>query len=143
MWESFKSNEAESVHYTHFNENHTYDDEEELNKDFERLELIRTDVLKALEEARQDKVIGKSLEAHVDLHVSEEDRELLDKTFGENVKQWLIVSSVSYTDEKLKEYEVLEARVMKAEGTVCPRCWNVTSEADEDGLCPRCHNVMK
>lgn len=143
VWESFKSNEAESVHYTHFNENHTYDDEEELNKDFERLELIRTDVLKALEEARQDKVIGKSLEAHVDLHVSEEDRELLDKTFGENVKQWLIVSSVSYTDEKLKEYEVLEARVMKAEGTVCPRCWNVTSEADEDGLCPRCHNVMK
>ena len=42
---------------------------------------IRNDILKALEEARQDKVIGKSLEAHVLVHVSDEDKELLKRTF--------------------------------------------------------------
>ncbi|HCK89396.1 MAG TPA: hypothetical protein DHW39_11455, partial [Erysipelotrichaceae bacterium] len=24
----------------------------------------------------------------------------------------------------------------------CPRCWNYSTEADENGLCPRCAAVM-
>ena len=143
VWEVFKSNEALSVHYTHFNEIKTYEDEDVLNEEFKRLSLIRTDVLKALEEARQAKVIGKSLEAHLYLNVNDEDRALLDKNFNDKVNQWLIVSKVSYTNEELNRYEVIGAKVSKADGVVCPRCWNVTDTSDEDGLCPRCHEVLK
>ena len=34
-------------------------------------------------------------------------------------------------------------KVVKATGTKCPRCWNYSTEADENGLCPRCQAVMK
>ena len=34
--------------------------------------VVRDDVLKALEEARNDKIIGKSLEAKVTVYVNEE-----------------------------------------------------------------------
>ena len=53
------------------------------------------------------------------------------------VAQWLIVSEVVFKDSEERSYEI-----NKAEGTVCPRCWNVSKEHDENGLCPRCQKVL-
>ena len=52
---------------------------------------LRDDVLKALEEARNEKVIGKSLTAKVTLYVNDETKALLD-TIHENLQQLFIVS---------------------------------------------------
>ena len=52
---------------------------------------LRDDVLKALEEARNEKVIGKSLAAKITLYVDEETKGLLD-SISENMKQLFIVS---------------------------------------------------
>ena len=133
--------DASSVHYAHFNEVITYVDEAKIEADFDRLNTLRDDILKALEEARADGIIGKSLEAHVLVHVSDEDKKLLEESF-DKIHQWLIVSKFSFTDETLKKYDDIEVKVEKASGTVCPRCWNITEEADEDGLCSRCHHVL-
>ena len=116
---------------------------EDIYKNFTRLHQIRDDVLKALEEARQDKVIGKSLEAHVLLHVSDEDKKLLEDNFGTKINQWLIVSKVTLTLDELNKYEVCEVKVEKADGVVCPRCWNITESKNEEGLCDRCVEVLK
>ena len=141
VYSFFKPNET-SVHYTHFPESVTYVDSDKVKTDFARLHLLRDDVLKALEEARQNKTIGKSLEAHVYLHVSDEDKALLEKNFGDKVNQWLIVSKVDYTNDELTKYETCEVKVEKVSGVVCPRCWNITDSTDPEGLCDRCKKVL-
>ena len=142
VWASLKSDEALSVHYTHFNPTYEYEDETALNETFALLEKVRVDVLKALEEARQEKLIGKSLEAHVLLNVDDATKEALVNNFGNMIHQWLIVSKVSFTEETLTKYETIEVKVEKANGVVCPRCWNVTETEHEDGLCHRCHEIL-
>ncbi len=141
VYSFFKPNET-SVHYTHFPESETYDDADDIKSEFARLHELRDDVLKALEEARQNKTIGKSLEAHVYLHVSDEDKKLLDKNFGDKVNQWLIVSKVDYTNDELTKYESCQVKVEKVSGVVCPRCWNITDSTDPECLCDRCKKVL-
>lgn len=142
IWKYYKHEDLISVHYTHFPEVTNYCDEAEVLSKFNRLHLIRDDILKALEDARQEKVIGKSLEAHVVLNVDDQDRELLEKTFPGSIAQWLIVSKVSFTDEALTQHETCQVKVLKANGKVCPRCWTVTETEHEDGLCDRCKAIL-
>ena len=40
------------------------------------------------------------------------------------------------------ENRSLTISVIEAPGTKCPRCWNYSTEADEEGLCPRCRSVV-
>lgn len=139
----FFKTEAESIHLGDFPSMITFDDAQKIKTDMERLFAIRADIFKALEEARAEKVIGKSLEAHVRLHVSAEDRTLIEAYCPQSFHQWLIVSQVSFTDEQLKAYEVCQVHVLKCDGDVCPRCWNITNSNAEDGLCDRCASVLK
>ena len=134
--------EANSVHYTHFPEVSELKDSDKIKEDFAKLNLVRTDILKALEEARQNKLIGKALEANVVLHVDEDMKQLMIDTFNNKVNQWLIVSEVTFTDETLTKYENSEVRIDKADGVVCPRCWNIVPKTNEDCLCERCKTIM-
>lgn len=142
-WKVFDTGEETSVHYTHFPDAKKYEDSEELMKNFERIHLIKDDIFKAREEAVASKVIDKPLEAEVVLHLSEEDKNLLTWAFGTNVHQWLKVSKVTFTDEELTKYLNAEVKIVKAEGVVCPRCWNITDSKREDCLCERCVKVLK
>ena len=142
-WKVFDTGEETSVHYTHFPDVKKYEDSEELMKNFERIHLIKDDIFKAREEAVASKVIDKPLEAEVVLHLSEEDKNLLTWAFGLNIHQWLKVSKVTFTDEELTKYLSAEVKIVKAEGVVCPRCWNITDSKREDCLCERCVKVLK
>ncbi len=141
VYSFFRPNE-DSVHYTHFPKEQTYQNSDEVKADFAKLHVLRDAVLKALEESRQNKTIGKSLEAHVTLNVSDEDKALLEKNFKDKVNQWLIVSKVDYTSEDLPKYDDFGIKVEKVVGVVCPRCWNITDSADPEGLCDRCKKVL-
>jgi len=141
-WKIFDTNEAKSVHYTHFPEVVKYDDQEKIIADFERINLIREDIFKAREEAIQKAIITKPMQAHVYLHVSDADKKLLNENI-DKLNQWLIVAKVDLVDEKLDAYEVSEVKVEKANGHPCPRCWNIIEGDDEDELCDRCKEVMK
>ncbi len=66
----------------------------------------------------------------------------LDPAWLVRRKIWLIVSKVSFSIDELKPYDVCQVEIVKAEGTVCPRCWNISEQADEEGLCPRCRKVL-
>ncbi|WP_147531976.1 isoleucine--tRNA ligase [Bacillus marasmi] len=113
---------------------------------------LRDDVLKALEEARNEKVIGKSLTAKVTLYVNEATRELLD-SIDENLMQLFIVSGFevagTYGDAPENAVKLDNAAIVvtKAEGETCERCWTVTTEVGQDSdhptLCPRCATVVK
>ncbi len=107
---------------------------------YDRLMELREHVLKALEEARNEKVIGKSLEAHVILYPNEATEEFLS-SFTELHKPF-IVSKVSVSKGTGKyTFKDLSIDVLKAEGDVCARCWHVTTINDEE-LCTRCESVL-
>ena len=132
----FKPNE-ESIHLQEFSPLFEVKDAEAIKKDMASLFEIRSDVFKALEQARADKVIGKSLEAKVVIALNEADRALVDAYFGSKFAQWLIVSKVEVALGNEREVSV-----EKFNGTVCPRCWNVHEGSNEHGLCDRCADVM-
>lgn len=137
VWTHFNDDQAESVHYTEFPEVESYEDEESMIENFARLMAIRSDVNKALEEARSSKTINSGQEASVKLTLNESDMALVKK-YVENMAQWLIVSNV-----ELVEGNETNVEVVKAEGIKCPRCWNYSTEANEDGLCPRCAKLIR
>ena len=137
VWMHFNNDEAESVHYCHFPSVQEYANAEELKAEFGKLLDVRTDVMKALEESRNAKTIGTAQEAEVELCVTNEDADLIEKGLSGSLAQWLIVSKANVTRS-----EERSVKVIKASGTKCPRCWNYAENADENGLCPRCHTVM-
>ena len=137
VWSHFNNDEVESVHYCHFPEVKTYANEASLKETFATLLNVRDATMKALEETRSAKEIGTAQEAHAVIECTKADKELLEGTLGEDVAQWLIVSKAT-----LQEGSETKVSILKASGTKCPRCWNYSEEADENGLCPRCHRVM-
>ena len=132
----------ESVHLETFPEIVTYKDEEDILELWSIFFNIKDDVYKALEEARNEKIIGKSLEAKVYLHLREEDKETLTPILP-NLKQLLIVSDVVMSTNDLNKYDYCEVEVSKFNGVRCERCWNYFDELDiTDNICPRCHEVV-
>ena len=116
---------------------------------WERLHAIRDDVNKALEAARTAKTIGKSLEAKVVLHCSEEacrflagEEKLLPTIF--------IVSEVALTQEGSGafsgEVEGITVDVSAAQGEKCQRCWMQSETVGKDEkhptLCARCAAIL-
>ena len=143
VWKIFGSDEGSSVHYVHFPKTENYADEDVIRNNFTRLHEIRSDIFKAREEAINAKVIEKPMQAHALLHVSAQDRKLLEDAFGNKINQWLIIAKVSFVEEELKKYDDIEVKIEMAKGHVCPRCWNIVEEENEDGLCDRCLDALK
>lgn len=133
----------ESVHLERMPEVVTYKEAEEIKEMWNLFFLIKNDVYKALEEARNEKIIGKSLEAKVKLNLLDEDRETLTPILSD-LKQLFIVSDVVLTTDELSKYDYCGVEVSKFNGERCERCWNYFDELDlTDGICPRCQEVVK
>jgi len=119
---------------------------------WEQLRLLRDDVNGALEKARADKKIGKSLEAHVTLVKSADSQVELEKTldaFGAQLPDLFIVSDVEvsrdaalYAQGEDTSFDGWRVAVSEAKGEKCPRCWKHSTSANADGLCPRCAEVV-
>ncbi|MBM7644286.1 isoleucyl-tRNA synthetase [Scopulibacillus daqui] len=127
------------------------DNEEEIVEKWDKLMDVRDDVLKALEVARNAKVIGKSLEAAVLLYPSEENLSLLrgqedlDKLFI--VSQVDIKGSIDGAPEEAEKYDEAAIVIKEAEGEKCERCWVVSTTVGEDKdyteLCDSCAETVK
>ena len=104
----------------------------------------RETVNKVLEEKRNEKLIGKSLEANIIIHCGESLYEKYN-ALTEELKDILIVSGVSASKDG--NDEVPEIEVIKAEGEKCERCWSysntVGSDSEHPTLCARCAAVVK
>ncbi|MEG0371752.1 MAG: class I tRNA ligase family protein, partial [Clostridium sp.] len=129
--------------------------DKDLEDKWDKMREIRTEVSKALEIARREKVIGNSLNAKVYINA---EGEVYD--FLENMREYLetifIVSQLEltkgvklesdsvYTSEEMKDLSVL---VQQAPGEKCERCWIFSSTIGEDKdhltLCTRCSTVVK
>ena len=126
-----------------------FDDEPKYNALFS----ARDDVMKALEIARADKIIGKSLEAQVVIYGSpKSDAIKLFNEFSGDLAELFIVSAASVSDLPAPEDAYVGAdtgiavAVSPASGNKCDRCWSFHTDTvglpDGGHLCPRCNRVI-
>lgn len=105
---------------------------------YNTLNELRDLVLKELEVARDNKVIGKSLQASLSLTVDDVTYQALDDLdILKNLNQVLIVSEVNLV-KGLENKCVVSLK----EGHTCERCWNIVNNVNEEGLCPRCESEL-
>ncbi|MDR2576504.1 MAG: isoleucine--tRNA ligase [Puniceicoccales bacterium] len=110
----------------------------------ERLLTLRAAVNQKLEEARREKIIGKSLEARVILRVGEKnDMGTLLADCEEILPELFIVSQAELTRE---EGNNLSIAVEPARGERCSRCWRHCEDLqifqENEKICSRCGKVL-
>ncbi|HHZ8677290.1 TPA: isoleucine--tRNA ligase [Staphylococcus aureus] len=111
---------------------------------------LRDDVNRALETARNEKVIGKSLEAKVTIASNDKFNASEFLTSFDALHQLFIVSQVKVVDkldDQATAYEHGDIVIEHADGEKCERCWNYSEDlgaVDElTHLCLRCQQVVK
>lgn len=110
-----------------------------------KIHAVREDVLVALEQKRAEKVIGKPLEAMVDIYTDDESLSALES----DLATACIVSGVKVHIGGEGEYKgsTVSVSVSHASGECCERCWayadSVGSVAEYPHLCRRCAEVVK
>jgi isoleucyl-tRNA synthetase len=134
-WENLPARDIASVHIAEFPKASETDSSELLSR-WERIFVIRDEVLKALEDARGNKQIGSSLEAKVVLTTDKETtRFLLD--YFDQLRYIFIVSQV-----EIHEGDAFKVEIQKADGAKCERCWNYSTRVGEfekyPTVCERC-----
>jgi isoleucyl-tRNA synthetase len=131
-------------------------------EEWKNLFTIRDLALRHLEQVRQEKIIGKSIEAQVHILAKGEVFALLQR-HESSLKELLNVSQVSihentgtidltpYGDKThilstLQSSDYLSVSVRTAGGTKCARCWNFMPEVSSYGIwqnvCTRCQSAL-
>lgn len=138
-WENLPKQTVASVHLAEFPEI-TDADNSGLMDNWERIFAIRDEVMKALEEARNEKRIGSPLEAKIVLTTdAATTRFLLD--YYEQLRYIFIVSQV-----EVHEGDAQSVEIQAADGEKCERCWNYSTRVGEfskyGSVCERCADAL-
>ncbi|TES50268.1 isoleucine--tRNA ligase [Halalkalibacterium halodurans] len=150
VWKHIPGVEEESVQLTDMPEPIELGDMSELKQKWDAFINVRDDVLKALENARNEKVIGKSLTAAITLYADGDVRQLLeelgplDKLFI--VSAVKVAGSVADAPKEAESYGDLAIVVEKAAGETCERCWVVSptvgTNNEHPTLCADCAETV-
>ena len=137
-----EKDDAESVFFNKLPEKSGVSADEEFMEKWEKIDELRDIVNKALEEARGQKLIGKSLEAKVTLNCG---RDWYD--FAKSVENDLVSAFiVSAVDVEKSEFDGVNVKVEVAPGEKCERCWThsdtVGKCAEHPTLCARCAEIV-
>jgi len=130
----------------------TFADEDELIQEWTAFLDFRDKVLKALEEARNSKLIGKSMEAKVTVYPNEVVRTMLS-SLDSNIAQLLIVSEFVVGEGAAPEtalaFDDVAVRVEHATGAICIRCRRIDKSVGSNlsenlhEVCDHCAEILK
>ena len=119
---------------------------------WDKLFEYRDDVMKALELARAEKMIGKSLDAKVTVYTNDDEAYSTLAAFQSELATTHITSQAYVVKGDAPEGAFTETqtgiavKVEAAEGHKCARCWSYSDkgefDADGDFLCERCKNIL-
>ncbi|WP_017727227.1 isoleucine--tRNA ligase [Halalkalibacterium ligniniphilum] len=150
VWAYIPGIEVESVQLTDMPEAQNFGDVTSLEEKWDAFMNVRNDVLKALENARNEKIIGKSLTAAIVLYPDGKVRELLESV--DRLEKLFIVSNVTIAGSKqeapepAETFDELAIVVKKAEGETCERCWVVSPTVGKNEqhptLCADCAETV-
>ncbi|MBM6753564.1 isoleucine--tRNA ligase [Lactobacillus alvi] len=151
VWE-YMDEPEDFVQLTEIPDAQSFDGEESLLARWEAFMELRSHVLKALEEARNAKLIGKSLEAKATLYLTPSQLELV-KSFKTDVALLLGVSDLALeaADDAPADLEHFSdnsaVAIEKATGEVCARCRMTKEDVGSDSaypqLCARCAHIVR
>ena len=146
----YLAKDGSSVHLQDFPKVHDAWIQDELETRWGRLLDMRDDILKQLEIARKEKVIGHPLDALIELYAVGETYDLL-QTFADQLGDLCIVSDARVYGDGVpipadtvaaEKTAQLFIRIAKAEGEKCPRCWHyrttIGQDADHPEVCAQC-----
>ncbi|MBN1380089.1 MAG: isoleucine--tRNA ligase [Deltaproteobacteria bacterium] len=150
LWGSIPDCEGktESVHLAELPEVDPACQDSELSEKWEKLIAVKSEITRAIETARQEKIVGHSLDAAVIVAPPAALRSFVEE-HAEDLKTLSIVSHIAVVDKldteepyQSSEFEGLMIGVTKAPGQKCNRCWNysesVGSDAEHPDICERC-----
>jgi isoleucyl-tRNA synthetase len=116
------------------------------SEDWKTVLAVRETVLKALEEARNQKLIGGNLQAQVTLTAVDPVFSVLER-FKNDLRYFFIVSAVEVKKGSGNGDSPVVVQVGKAPGLKCERCWNFSTRVGEDknypSVCERCSAVLR
>jgi isoleucyl-tRNA synthetase len=120
---------------------------EKFRADWTILLSLREAALKSLEEARQAKTLGSSVEAQVTLKLSGEAYEVA-RRYASSLRELLIVSDVRLEEAASGNGSApVIAEVTRAPGKKCERCWTYSTHVGEDRIyptvCERCSRALR
>jgi isoleucyl-tRNA synthetase len=154
VWQHLpKAGRLDSVHLAKFPEAadvlgslSVAEDDPQQSQDWTTLLAVREQVMKALEEERNSKHIGKSLEAQLIITATDPAYSVL-KRYADQLRYLFIVSAVTLTQGSGNGTGGVHVEVKKADGAKCDRCWNYSTHVGEDKtyptVCERCSAVLK
>lgn len=135
-------NDTESVFFNKMPEKSGVSADEAFMEKWEKIDELRDIANKALEEARGQKLIGKSLEAKVTLNCGRDWYDFAKSVEGDLVSAF-IVSAVAV--EK-SEFDGVDVKVEVAPGEKCERCWTHSDTVGKcekhPTLCARCAEIV-
>jgi isoleucyl-tRNA synthetase len=156
IWEHLPKVEGcpESVHLAQFPkpEEIFAEDPSPLLEEWKTLFKVREGVLQHLETSRQAKIIGKALEADVEIWASDRSLNSLRRLKASDLKEFFNVSRVTVLDgiefeSDEPESFSLRTKVLPASGSKCARCWNFMPHVSNYGIwenvCDRCQNALR
>lgn len=125
-------------------------DDAALAEKYDKLIAVKNDVSKALESARNEKIIGHSLNAKVEISAEGELYKFLKENEDE-LKTVFITSDAVVSEGKSDGAKGDETgayiKISVSEGEKCERCWMYSKTVGEDKehptLCKRCADVVK
>ncbi|MBN2434802.1 MAG: isoleucine--tRNA ligase [Spirochaetes bacterium] len=111
---------------------------------------VKKDLLKALERARNEKIISKSQEASVTIVMNSDDDKNIAHAKAEDMQGFLQVAKITLAQDKdsnFYEMDSCKIKIERFDGKKCVRCWNYFENIGEDAehpeLCSRCTAVIK
>ncbi|MGN0630089.1 MAG: class I tRNA ligase family protein, partial [Ruminococcus sp.] len=138
------SDNTESVFLNDMPEKSGLTASDEFTEKWDLIYQTRMDVNKVLEEKRNEKLIGKSLEAAVTIAAADDAS---FKILSENTDVLAAVLIVSSVNVVRSENGETSDTVTKADGKKCERCWiystSVGKNASHPTLCARCARVIE
>ncbi len=157
IWKAMPHGEDDKLESVFLNDMPRYskafaDETAALMAKWDKLFEYRDDVMKALELARAEKMIGKSLDAKVTVYTNDDEAYNTLAAFESELATTYITSQACVVKGDAPEGAFTETqtgiavKVEAAEGHKCARCWSYSDkgefDADGDFLCERCKNIL-
>ena len=153
IWAAMPHGAADEASCVLLNDILDYDEKlclsQELSDQWDKVIALRTDVNKALEAARAQKLVGKSLDAEVTLYLNAEGKDAFDAMGQHDLAAVCIVSKVIVVEGEGQgvageNFPGVTIAVAPSQAPKCSRCWAHNEQVDaEMELCPRCASVLK
>ncbi len=156
IWKAMPHLSADNYESIFLNDMPEYDDKlafPEIRAKWDKLFEHRDAVMKALELARAEKLIGKSLDAKVTVYTTDDEVYELLSSFADELATIFIVSGAKVVKGEAPEAahtedgDIVSVLVEPADGKKCDRCWGYSENGveTEDGgfLCERCRAIIE